>query len=212
MLAVLASLSQRPEFLQEIAPQIEQTSDGVKLHFNMFCEGERKIVTIDDALPFNQNNSLIYARSLRNNNLYLASFFEKVFVKQACNYSYEHTLGPQLAFSTFSNGMNFCCEWEKEETKQTFMQYIKLEIDNKSSVVLGIIPSIDYEPDEEIEFGHAYAVMDYNQEHKAVQLYDPRCIPNLCLSNDKLPSSLTINADGSKESYGLIWIKLRIER
>ena len=153
-------MSQRPEFLNEIYPKIEQTSDGIKLHFNMFFEGEPITVTIDDLLPFNKNNRLVYARSLRSkkifskssdllrndedletssnsgyrkfskhslslcydlnklsledtknektlgiNNLFLAAFFEKVFVKQTYNYSYKRSIGthPLFAFSTFSN-------------------------------------------------------------------------------------------------------------
>ena len=64
LIASLATISQRPEFLEEIAPKIEQTSDGLKLHFKMFHEGNPIIVTIDDALPFDENNCLIYARSL----------------------------------------------------------------------------------------------------------------------------------------------------
>ena len=61
--AVLASLSQRPEFSAEITPKIEQTSEGVKLQFNMFFKGKPKVVTIDDALPFDKNNALVYASS-----------------------------------------------------------------------------------------------------------------------------------------------------
>ena len=67
LIAALATMSQRPEFLEEIAPKIEQTSEGVRLHFKMFLEGKPVIVTIDDALPFDENNCLIYARSLRSN-------------------------------------------------------------------------------------------------------------------------------------------------
>ena len=204
LLAVLASLSQRDEFLLKFAPEVKHTSNGIELHFNMFYEGELKVVTIDDALPFDENGSLIYARSLLKNNLFLASFFEKVFVKHCCNFSYDQALGvsPQLVFSTFSNGMNFCCEWDEEDTKQNFMQYIKFEVDNKSSVVLAIIPSIDKEPDEKFKFGHAYTVMNYNVEHKAVKLYDPRCAPKY-ISNDNLHPSLTMNA-----SEGELWVKL----
>ena len=39
LIAALAAISQRPEFLSEIAPRIEHTSEGVKLHFNMFHNG-----------------------------------------------------------------------------------------------------------------------------------------------------------------------------
>ena len=84
LITALAAISDRPEFLSEIAPKIIHTSEGVKLIFNMFYKGRPKVVTIDDKLPFIKPNfvrlsdeklSLIYARSAQNDNLYLASFF-----------------------------------------------------------------------------------------------------------------------------------------
>ena len=207
LIAALATLSQRSEFLEEIAPKIEQTSEGVKLHFNMFCEGKPVTVTIDDALPFDENSSLVCARSSQNENLYLASVFEKAFIKQACNKSYEYAIETRalFAFSTFSNCITCYCIWEKDETKLNVIDYIKLEVDNKSSVTLGFFPGLTYESDAEVEFGHAYSVMDYNQEHKAVKLYDPRCNPEFCVSNQKLPLSLTMNSDANK---GELWIAM----
>ena len=89
LIAALAALSQRPEFLKEIAPKSKQTRGGIKLQFNMFCEGEPITLEIDDSLPFDENNSLVYATAQRKANLFLSSLFEKVYVKQACNYSYE---------------------------------------------------------------------------------------------------------------------------
>ena len=56
LIASLAAISQRPEFLSEIAPKIEHTSEGVKLHFFMFYKGKPTIVTIDDKLPFKKPN------------------------------------------------------------------------------------------------------------------------------------------------------------
>ena len=80
LIAALASMSQRPEFLNEIAPTIDHTKDGVKLHFSMYYKGEALTVTIDDKLPFIKQNffarlfginpSLIYARSYKNKNFY----------------------------------------------------------------------------------------------------------------------------------------------
>ena len=64
LIAALATVSQRPEFLTEIYPVIDHTSEGITLQFNMYCEGKPKTVEIDDALPFNKENSLVYARSL----------------------------------------------------------------------------------------------------------------------------------------------------
>ena len=48
LMAALAAISQRSEFLTEIAPKIEHTSEGIKLHFKMFYKGNPIVVTIDD--------------------------------------------------------------------------------------------------------------------------------------------------------------------
>ena len=119
LISALAALSQRPEFSEEIAPKIEQTSEGIKFKFKMFYEGNQVTVTIDDALPFAVNNSLVYARSLQYDNLYLASFFEKAFVQQACNKSYDRAMytRSQFAFSTFSNCMTCYRDWKKKRIK-----------------------------------------------------------------------------------------------
>ena len=65
LISALTTMSQRSKFLTEIALKIKQTSDDVKLHFNMFYEGNQELVTINDALPFDENNTLVYARSLQ---------------------------------------------------------------------------------------------------------------------------------------------------
>ena len=207
LIAAFAALSQRTEFLKEIAPTIYSTRDGIKLQFNMFCEGEPITVIIDDTLPFEENKYLVYADSERTDNLYLSSFFEKVFVKQACNYSYERTIStePCFAFSCFSDCMICFIRYKKEETKQTVMDYISNEVDNKSSVVLGIFPELKENPDADVETGHCYTVMDYNHEYKAIKLYDPRCDPKLCVSNDNFPVSLTSNTD---ENKGELWVSM----
>ena len=96
LIAAFACLSQRPEFLTEIVPTVVQTSEGKKLRFKMFYEEMEVLVFIDGALPVDNNIDkfpLVYACSARDENLYLASFFEKAFVKQFCNNSYELTEG-----------------------------------------------------------------------------------------------------------------------
>ena len=203
LISALAALSQRPEFSEEIAPKIEQTSEGVKFKFKMFYEGNQVTVTIDDALPFAVNNSLVYARSLQYDNLYLASLFEKAFVQQACNKSYDRAMytRSQFAFSTFSNCMTCCCTWLREEKKQSIMDCIKLEVDNKSSVVLTITPSLKSEPDNIDGIGHSYVVMDYNQEQKAVKLYDPKFWD----SNELLPPLLLMNEG---RNIGELWVTM----
>ena len=123
LIAACAALSQRPEFLTEIVPIIVQTSEGKKLCFKMFYEEMEVPVIVDDALPIDyniDNFSMIYACSARNENLYLASLFEKAFVKQVCNNSYEFTEGtrPLFVFSSFSRCMTCYRHWRKEESKK----------------------------------------------------------------------------------------------
>ena len=146
---------------------------------------------------------------MQNDNLFLASFFEKVFVKQACNNSYEECAGthPLFVFETFSDCMTSVFRWEKEETKQNIMDYLTFEIDNKSSVVIGVRPPFNYEPDAETNHGHAYAVMDYDKDQNAVKLYDS-CDPldsGFCASDEKLLPSLTATADAIK---GELWVSM----
>ena len=175
----LAAISDRPEFLSEISPKIIHTSEGVKLIFNMFYKGRPKVVTIDDKLPFIKPNfvrRLIYARSAQNDNLYLASFFEKAVVKQACFNQYHNSVGivPKLIFSLLSDCMTSCCYWPKEDSKQNLMDYLKFEVDNKSSVVMIIKPDLIYKPNEVNKNGHVFVVMDYNLEQKAIKFYNPK--------------------------------------
>ena len=53
--------------------------------------------------------------------------------------------------------------------------------------------------------GHAYAVMGFNEEYKALKLYDPRCYTKICVSNEKVPLSVTEDADANK---GELWVTL----
>ena len=118
LISALAALSLRPEFTKEICPVIENCDGITKVHFNMFFEGEPVRVTIDAALPFDENNQLVYSRSARSDRLCLCSFFEKAFVKQACHGFYEHSRSTEafLAFSCFSDKMTSYRVYEVDET------------------------------------------------------------------------------------------------
>ena len=176
-------MSQRPEFLRKIAPGISYNNDGIYFHFNMFSQGKQVPVTVDDALPFDENNSLVYASSVERDSLLLSSFFEKAFVKLACWKYYQYSIAtrPVFVFSCFSDSLVSYRIWKKEEAKQNLMDDLKLEVENKSSVVLGVTPSLNVHPRLD-GYGHAYAVMDYNHEYKALKLYDPRCDPDSCVT------------------------------
>ena len=131
------------------------------MKFTMYCEGAPTKVTVDDALPVRKNNSLAYARSAREGEISLPSYFEKSFVKRACRGSYDRcsNIHPNFAFSSISECMTGFRHWEKEGSKDGVVDCIKCLVDTKSSVVIGIIPAL--KPDKKT--GHGYVVMDYSK-------------------------------------------------
>ena len=218
LIAALAAISQRPEFLTEIAPKTEHTSEGLKLHFYMFYKGKPTTVIVDDKLPFikpslferlfGKSPSLVYARSSNDDCFYLASLFEKAVVKLVCNSNYSHSerILSHHVFSLFSDCMACYRKFGKTDSKQNVMDSLKYEVDNKSSVVLGIMPDLMYEPESIYDSGHAYVVMDYNIDYKAIKLCDQRIRPNLFKNFEtNLPFSITETADPNK---GERWITL----
>ena len=203
LIASLASLSRRSEFLKEIAPKII-FENKLQFEFKMFSRGKPTKVTVDYNLPLDGNKSLVFARPIRNDKFPLASYFEKAFVKKACFNSYKNSekTDPLFAFTSFSECMSIRRWWETEESKQNLMKFIKYEVDSKSSLVMTLSPRLYTE--EEFS-AHAYDVIDYNYYHKAVKLYDPNCNPENCASDEKLPHSLTANADSTK---GELWVTI----
>ena len=87
----------------------------------------------------------------------------------------------------------------------TLVNFIESEINNNSSLVLTINPDLSHAPEKQILSPHAYTVIDYDCHYKAVKLYEPNCSQNMCVSDEKLPHSLTINADAAK---GELWVSL----
>ena len=207
LIAALASLPKRPEFLKEIAPKTIKDRDGKKLEFKMFSQGKPLKVTIDYNLPLDNNNSLIYARSARNEKFYLASYFEKAFVKQACFNSYKKSEFTDTLFAlmSFSDCMGVRGIWDKNGSKDSAVEFLKSEVNNKSSIVLALAPSLNCEPEDEANSAHAYTIIDYNCRYQAVKLYNPSCYPQQCVSDENLPQSLTMSADPAK---GELWLSV----
>ena len=212
LISTLAAISQRPEFSDEIYPRMDPTADKTNpsqnIRFKMYCEGAQTEVTVDDALPFRNKTSLVYAKSASEDEISMASYFEKSFVKQACNSSYNRCveIHPNFAFSSFSDCMTDFRNYEKEDLKKGVIDYIKHLIDSKSSVVIGIIPALHdilygREPDKKI--GHGYVVVDYNYERNALKLYDPLSGTNVCGSKKK--KRLTEGSDENTESS---WVNI----
>ena len=212
LIAALGALSMRPEFLSEIAPRIVITRQGIKALFTMFYKGKPIIVTIDDKLPFfnkisNEKLSLIYARSAKNKNILLASLFEKAVVKLACNNFYSNSVGIEsnFVFSLFSDCITCNCIWDKDNSKQSVLETLKFELDNKSSAVLSVQPDLIYDQKDINKVGHYFVVMDYNLQHKAVKLYNPNLQKKYFYLSNNLPLSIKKTADPNK---GELWITL----
>ena len=185
----------------------------------MFYKGKPTIVTIDVKLPFIKPNfterlfgkipSLIYAKSAKDDNFYLASLFEKAVVKLVCNSFYSNSVGilPHYVFSSLSDCMVGCCYWRETDSKQNVIDRLKCEVDNDSSVVLNIWPDLLYKPECIDKFGHVFVVMDYSLEHNAIKLYDQR-LPPIHYFTDfetNLPLSIVEKADPKKGEH---WITL----
>ena len=175
----------------------------------------KTIVTIDDKLPFikpkfferlfGKRPTLIYAKSANDDNLYLASLFEKAVVKLVCNSIYSEGISPENVFSLFSDCMLSCCVWLKTNSKLNVVDHLKYEVDYRSSVVLGITPDLKYKPENISAAGHEYVVMDYDLQHKAIKLYNQRfCKKTFDICNN-LPVSFIEKADPKK---GELWITL----
>ena len=207
LITSLAALSRRPEFLKEIAPKIVSARNGKKLQFKMFSRGNPIKVSVDENLPLDDAKSLIYAGSARNSKFRLASYFEKAFVKQACFNSYKKSdeTDPIYALTSFSNCMCVRNVWIEKDSKQSLFEFIESEINNKSSLVLAINPDLSHTQEKQIFSPHGYTVIDYDCHYKAVKLYEPNCSPNMCVSDKKLPLSLTMNADAAK---GELWVSI----
>ena len=99
-----------------------------------------------------------------------------------------------------------CCTWFEKDLKQNVIDHLKYEFDNKNSVVLVITPDLTCEPEDIGKAAHAYVVMDYNLEHKAIKLYNQNMCTNYFLDHEKnLPLLITETADPNK---GERWITL----
>ena len=212
LVSALAAISQRLEFSNEIYPTVDPIADKTNpfqnIHFKMYCEGAQTEVTVDDALPFRNKNSLVYAKSASKDEVSMASYFEKSFVKQACYSSYNRCVGihPNFVFSSFSDSMTDYRNYKKEESKNGVVDYIKHLIDSKSSVVIGITPALHdilygREPDKKI--GHGYVVVDYNCQRDALKLYDPVSGTNVYGSKNK-----TRLTEGSDENTESSWVDI----
>ena len=204
ILAAFAALYSRPEFFEEIYPKVVRINKSVKLQCKMFRNGEQVILRMNNTLPFYKGGSfLLYARSHRHSDLYLAAILEKAFVILACNYSYKGCIGlhPGFLFRSFSDSMIGERIWSKEQSKEDLMEYIKREYHNKSSVVLAVSQRFDLKPEQEDQRFHAFALRDYSEGF--VKLYEPNCAPDWCISNVNLPSQLKNTAD---RDQGELWV------
>ncbi len=75
LIAVLTSLSGRPEFNTEIVPKTIKLRNVTKYMFKMYDQGKAIKVLIDDALPLDKMHRLIYAGSSKKSKFPISSYF-----------------------------------------------------------------------------------------------------------------------------------------
>ena len=132
---------------------------------------------------------------------------KKAVVKLVCNSSYQNAVGifPPYVYSLFTNCMTSCYCWHSTYSKQNVLDHLKYEVDNESSVVLGIKPDIIYKSGDSFKPSHAYVVISYCLEFKAIKLYNPNhCTKSFAFCKN-LPLSLIKTADHNK---GELWITI----
>ena len=110
-----------------------------------------------------------YARSMRSDKFLLSYFFEKTFIKKAWHNSYERRnfKNSLFAFISFSDYM-ITHFHTNDRSLNDILSHIKSEIDNKSSLVIGIKPSLECKrskinEDDKVITGHKYTIIDYNE-------------------------------------------------
>ena len=106
----------------------------------------------------------------------------------------------QRIFGFSASTMSYV-NWEKERSKRSVVDSLKLELDNKSSVTMHVTPPFLYDAEDEFDVGHVLTVIDCDVERGAVKLYDPNCKAKNCISSKALPPSF--EADPSE---GERWI------
>ena len=85
-----------------------------------------------------------------------------------------------------------------QRIQKNVLDHLKYEVDNESSVVLGIKPDIIYKSEDSFKPSHAYVVISYCLEFKAIKLYNPnRCTKTFALYKN-LPLSIIKTADPNK--------------
>ena len=209
VIAAFASMSKHPDFSNIFS--FENTDLATefkvkKLSLNVFSQGKPEKITIDNTLPFIKNTStLLYAQSHLHSNVLKAPLLEKAFVKIACNNSYKLCDGrdPAFVFCRFSGDVIDVRVWKTDESKETVMDVsIDPGFENNPSV-LSVSPSLNEVSCIEKFSGHVYAAMEYNEEQKALKIYEPNCSPDWCKSNKSLPQELIDTAD---PNHGELWI------
>ena len=72
------------------------------------------------------------------------------------------------------------------------MEHVKAE----SSLVMWAIPP--FHGKDDVTHGLYYVITGYDLLHGAVKLYNPICVPEQCVSDEKLPVRLRRTADPNK--------------
>ena len=208
--AALAALSKHHDFskiFSSITSEISRKNEVSKIKLNMYRQGKKETVIIDNTLPFNKKTSkLIYARSAKYNNVLKAAILEKAFVKACCSKSYKLCKGidPVFVFSRFSDSVIDVKFWKTAVSKKKALYSAGYGLHRNHSVVLSVSPSFEQEHDSNDTDTHAYTAIEYRQELDALKIYEPNCFPAWCVSNKNLPQEVIEAAD---PRHGELWIK-----
>ena len=91
--------------------------------------------------------------------------------------------------------MTSCYFLDSTVSKQNVLDHLKYEVDKESSVVMAIKPNINYKSGDSFKPRHAYIVIDYCLEIKAIKLYNRNhCTKSFALFKN-LPLSLIKTAN-----------------
>jgi hypothetical protein len=106
-LSALSALAMLPTFCQLVIPP-NQTFDlgyaGI-FHFRFWKFGEWVDVVIDDRLPVNEDNELIYCHNSKDKNEFFGPLLEKAYAKLACCYEFLNSGDPTVAMTDLTGAV-----------------------------------------------------------------------------------------------------------
>lgn len=106
-LSALSALAKLPSYCQIVIPPNQTFSLGYAgiFHFRFWKFGEWVDVVIDDRLPVNEHNQLIYCQNAKNKNEFFGPLLEKAYAKLACCYEFLNSGDPTVAMTDLTGAV-----------------------------------------------------------------------------------------------------------